>query len=358
MIKKIEIAIIGLFIVACSQKNKQEVMQERPETSSLKEESIRPRYVTDTVLYDSDDPAIWVNRKAPAKSLILGTDKGDDDKLGGIFVFDLHGKKIVEKCLLNLDRPNNIDIVYNFLLGEDTVDIAVFTERNADAIRVVRLPDMQFIDGGGISVFENDSMKSPMGVALYKRQKDYETFAIVGRKNGPKDGSYLWQYQLYTEGGLVKGKVVRKFGHWSGKKEIESIAVDAKLGYVYYSDERFAVRKYYADADQGNDEISQFATEGFLEDNEGISIYQSTDSTGYVLVSDQSDNSFQIFKREGDNSFIAELPFSTTNSDGSEVSNFNFGDEFPEGIFVAMADDKTFQIYDWRDIQKRIDAKK
>ncbi len=46
---------------------------------------------------------------------------------------------------------------------------------------------------------------------------------------------------------MVKGTLVRKFGLFSGKKEIESIAVDDALGYVYYSDEGYGVRKYYAD---------------------------------------------------------------------------------------------------------------
>jgi myo-inositol-hexaphosphate 3-phosphohydrolase len=40
----------------------------------------------------------------------------------------------------------------------------------------------------------------------------------------------------------------------------------------------------------------------------------------------------------------------TLESDGSEVSSTNLGPEFPKGIFVAMSNDKTFHIYDWRDI--------
>ena len=38
----------------------------------------------------------------------------------------------------------------------------------------------------------------------------------------------------------------------------------------------------------------------FVQDQEGISIYQIESGTGYLLVSDQQANEFHIFKREGE----------------------------------------------------------
>ena len=52
-------------------------------------ESVKPRVVTVPVKHDSDDPAIWVDRKNPANSLVLGTDKDAD---GALYVFGLDGK--------------------------------------------------------------------------------------------------------------------------------------------------------------------------------------------------------------------------------------------------------------------------
>lgn len=37
----------------------------------------------------------------------------------------------------------------------------------------------------------------------------------------------------------------------------------------------------------------------------------------------------------------------TNNSDGSEVTNVNLRPKFPNGMFVKMSGDKTFQIYSW-----------
>ena len=88
-----------------------------------------------------------------------------------------------------------------------------------------------------------------MGVALYRRPKDGAIFAIVGRKNGPKSG-YLWQYRLEDDGrGNVRALKIREFGQFSGTGEIEAIAVDDELGYVYYADEGNGIHKWHADPD-------------------------------------------------------------------------------------------------------------
>ena len=74
--------------------------------------------------------------------------------------------------------------------------------------------------------------------------------------------------------GSVVAKKVREFGQFSGTGEIEAVAVDDELGYVYYSDEGAGVHKYHADPDapKADEELALFATSGFTEDREGISI--------------------------------------------------------------------------------------
>ena len=59
----------------------------------------------------------------------------------------------------------------------------------------------------------------------------------------------------------------------SVEKEIEAIAVDNELGYVYYSDEQAGVRKYYADPEMGNEQLASF-TKRCKRDHEGIAIYK------------------------------------------------------------------------------------
>lgn len=171
-------------------------------------------------MHDTDDPAIWINPTDSTQVLIIGTDKGGDTGEGGLFAFDLTGK--IVDSVRPLRRPNNVDVAYGLTLNGKATDIAVCTERMAQSIRIFRLPDLEPVDNGGITVFdgESDSLKDPMGVALYTNPADNKIYAIVGRKSGPKDGTYLWQYLLEDNGtGNVKGTLVRKFGFYSGKKK-------------------------------------------------------------------------------------------------------------------------------------------
>jgi 3-phytase len=326
---------------------------------SSQQTALKPIIVTDAVPGDTDDPAIWINPYNPDSSLILGTDK--DKTKGGVYVFYLDGKIDTNRSKLHLKRVNNVDVAYGFKFDSIKIDIAVATERDRQAIRIFSLPSMNLIDGGGIRVFEDDSLSLPMGIALYKRERDGHVFAIVGRKEGPLSG-YLYQYLLYDSSNVVKAKLVRKFGTYSGKKEIESIAVDHQLGYVYYSDEQVGIRKYHADPDSADVQLAIFGANEFKEDNEGISIYSTSDKEGYILVSDQSANRFNVYARQGsatnphEHKLIKCIPFSTNNSDGSDVTSVDLPG-FKDGLFVAMSDNKTFQFYSWQQILERLSVK-
>jgi 3-phytase len=356
-----------LVLAACSSGGPQPPAADPPGgeiSAAPTENALTPVVITDQTAVDSDDPAIWINPEDPAESLILGTDKG-----GSIFVFDLDGAILTDKTFTGTGgRMNNIDVEYGLKLGGETVDIAVATDRPVSLLRVLRLPEMAAIDNGGIPVFEGEDGEAhlPMGIALYKRPADGAIFAIVSRKTGPS-GAYLWQYRLEDDGnGHVVGTKVREFGTFSDVTtmneegvaelgEIESVAIDDALGYVYYSDELAGVRKYHADPDapEANVELAIFGTDGFTDQREGISIYTINDGTGYILVSDQQGNAFRIFKREGepgaphDHRLIKVVRVSTNESDGSDVTNVPVDGRFPSGLVVAMSDNRTFHYYSW-----------
>jgi 3-phytase len=340
---KILIFILAIGIFGCKHQ------------TELSYEILQPTITTEKVAFDSDDPAIWIHPTDPSMSLIIGTDKGEDDELGGLYVFNLNGKIDTSKTV-RLQRPNNVDIAYGLNINGKSIDIAVCTERNTNSIRVFSLPEMKSIDNGGIQVFEGDSLRSPMGISLYTEPITNSIYAIVGRKFGPST-HYLHQYLLYADSsGTVKGTLVRKFGNFSRKKEIEAIALDNELGYVYYSDEGIGIRKYYARPDSSDLELALFATEGITDDHEGISIYKANDGTGYILLSDQQADQFHVFPREGTKNephhhpLIKIVKTATDESDGNDVTNVALNESFKYGMFVAMSTDGTFQFYKWEDI--------
>jgi 3-phytase len=326
--------------------------------SHAAEALVKPRVVTEPVRYDSDDPAIWVNQQNPAQSLVIGTDKDAD---GALYVFDLQGRVVQEKVVRGLLRPNNVDIAYDVSVGGKKVDIAVVSERYAQRLRIYRLPDMAPIDGGGIPVFASEQARDVMGISLYTRASDDALFAIVSRSEAmaPRQG-YLHQYRLVDDGnGQLQGVFTRAFGEWSGVKEIEAIAVDDAAGYVYYSDETYGVRQYHADplAEDADEQVTEFGRTDFTQDHEGISVYPRADGSGYLFVSDQQADHFNIYERQATTAaplahkLLARLPLATHESDGSDLTTTELPG-FPGGLFVAMSTDKTFQFYAVADLLK------
>ncbi len=345
--KKLQLVVILFLFCYCTN-----VAQQKNIPEGVPYSSVKPQVVTDTTRWDTDDLAIWINPENRTESLIVGTDKNSD---GALYAFNLQGK--TEKIFRGLEGPNNVDIAYGFPFKGEKIDIAVVTERLKQRIRVFRLPELEPIDSGGLIVFDGDTDRAPMGVAIYKRPKDNAFFAIVGGKSGPQEG-YLGQFKLEDNGqGQIAITFVRQFGKFSGEKEIEAIAVDNELGYVYYSDETVGVRKYFADPEAAGaeKELALFATDGFARDHEGVSIYKKSDGTGYILVSDQQANRFWIFPREGtkksphDHPPLKIIETETIESDGSDVTSFSLPG-FPSGLFVAMSNGKIFHYYNWEDV--------
>jgi 3-phytase len=118
---------------------------------------------------DGDDPAIWVNRRNPSRSLVIGTAKD-----AGLLVYDLSGKLVQallppnapqvlpedpptpagpnlaasNPCLDSesgetFGRYNNVDIAYEVKLGTHPgatrVDVAIVSDRGCDRVRFFKI---------------------------------------------------------------------------------------------------------------------------------------------------------------------------------------------------------------------------
>jgi len=323
---------------------------------------MRPALATAAAGQDADDPAVWVNPAEPARSLILGTNKAPAPD-GALLVFGLDGR--VRQTLAGLDRPNNVDVEYGLPTPGGPIDIAVVTERGKGRLRVFRISPEGLVDvssGGGLLVFAGESAErgQPMGVALYRRSRDLSVFAILSRKSGPRDG-YLWQYELRDDGtGKIRADKVRELGRFSGKEEIEAIAVDDQLGYVYYSDEGDGVHKWRADPEhpQAGVELAHFARD-FSGDQEGIGIYARADGTGYLVLTEQlaGNSKYHVYPREGqpgrphDHQRLKFVRGGADSTDGIEVVSASLGPAFPHGLLAAMnSRGRNFLLFKWEDL--------
>jgi 3-phytase len=202
---------------------------------------------------------------------------------------------------------------------------------------------------------------------LYKRPRDGAIFAIVAPKTGPTTG-YLWQYRLEADpaSGVVQGTFVRRFGSFSGTGEIEAVAVDDALGYVYYADEEYAVHKWHADPDHPDAarELASFARDGFKGQREGIGIFTRNDGSGYIVTSDQIEGAseLRVYPREGHpgkphehDPPVAVLTTPADSTDGVDIETQGLGDDFAQGLLVMMnSRDRNFQLYSWDAVAKGI----
>jgi len=302
-------------------------------TFSLKE--IRPAIETASDTGDTDDPAIWVNPRDRAQSLIIGTIK-EPAPNGALAVYSLAGT-LLER-VDNIDRPNNVDI---------QGDICVVTERLKRQIRVYRIsavkPHLKLVGTAPVFHGEEGERGAPMGIALYERPKDRALFAIVSRKTGPENG-YLWQYRLRFNGNTLEAANVRKFGAFSGTGEIEAVAADDSAGLVYYSDEDCCIHVYKADpdaADAGR-EVARFAESGFRSNREGIAI-----TGNRVIVTDQlpDGSEYHIYNR-ADRRELEVWKGTAASTDGIDATAVRLSPEFPNGLLVVMNSARhNFQIY-------------
>jgi len=335
---------------------------------------VRPSASTAPLPNDPDDPAIWINASDPARSLIFATDKMP--AVGGLYVFGLDGK--LRKTVAPLDRPNNVDVEYGFATGGRRLDIAVVTERLKHRLRVFGISpdgnDVTDLVPNGLPVLAGQPADAgePMGIALYKRPRDGAIFAIVSPKTGGQ-ADYLWQYRLDEVKGAITASLVRRFGAFSRMGavageigEIEAVVVDDALGYVYYSDERFGIRKYHADPDhpEAAKELAVLGRDGYQGDREGLAIYSQPDGGGYLVSSDQMPGATRvmIYARSGspkgphDQPLLATIPTDADSTDGLDVTATPLPG-FPNGLLAMMnSAPRNFLLYQWSAVTERLPA--
>jgi len=142
---------------------------------------------------DADDPAIWVDRRAPHRSLVIGTAKN-----AGLRVYDLAGRELQSLAPPPAPDPesepgrfNNVDLAYGIKLGHTTADLAIVTDRGRDKLRVYRidpakrrLEDVTALDAPFLFSADQDEVNEATtgyGLATYVRHGT--AYAVASRRH-------------------------------------------------------------------------------------------------------------------------------------------------------------------------------
>ncbi|MHC5856086.1 phytase [Nostoc sp.] len=310
---------------------------------------------------DADDPAIYVNATNAADSLVLTSVKN-----AGLRVYDLSGN-LLQTVNPGGIRYNNIDLQYGFKLGNQSIDIAVASDRQNDKLAIFKInPNpttpgqyLENITDSSIgTIFQTSpfeppysaSTRSSYGLTLYRSPITNDYYVFTSRR---QTGD-IAQFKLIDKGnGQIGAELVREFTIPSptaaGRSpQTEGMVVDQETGFLYIAQEDVGIWKFQAEPDGGTTGklIDRVRFEGgshLTDDAEGLTIYYGKNGTGYLLASSQGDSTFVAYTREGNNEYVGNFAIgnngsidSVQESDGADVINVPLGTNFPFGLFVTQ----------------------
>ncbi len=291
----------------------------------------------------ADDPAIWVHSES---ARIVGTDKNDET--GGLYVYNLEGE-IVQ--FLPDPTLNNVDIRYDFVLGDDTVDIAAASRRNDSTLALYaidRQGRFRRIDDGSIKTI------APYGCCLFHDQTDNRYFYFVVAKTGEIE---QWELSSGSDG-LATADPVRRLRIPS---QGEGCVADDRTNLLYVGEENGGIWRFDAlpDSDSAGTLLAEVDSIRLVGDVEGLALYPVGAKDGYVIASSQGNNTFVVYGLTEDFPYLFSFGLTSadgidavTHSDGIEVTACPLGEQYPAGLFVAQDDEnpegnQNFKMVGW-----------
>lgn len=301
----------------------------------------------------ADDPGIWFNREAPAQSLIIGS-----DKTNGVDVYDLSGKRLNS---YNVGPVNNVDVCMG---AWNQMDIVGGSNRPKVAMSFwkVNATDQSLTHLGDVA----SNLKDVYGFCLYKDPGTNDVYAFVNSKTGAVE-----QWKLTLNGEQINGTLVRTL---KVPSQPEGMVADATHGKLFVGEENAGI--HYFDIAAGSSQEPAFIAmsgaknEAIAFDIEGLCIYPTTETDGYLIASSQGNNTFAVFDRTEDHAYLGTFSVvdgqidGVQETDGIDCINQSLPG-YPNGFFVCQDGfnkegnndaAQNFKVVSWDKIQKVIDG--
>jgi 3-phytase len=334
--------------------------QDAPTAAPSKLALVQPTMETETVDHDgdaADDPAIWVDPADPARSAIIAT-----DKKGGLLVYDLSGKRLQ---FLPDGKMNNVDLREGFWLNGQTVTLIAASDRTHKAIALYTIDPQTRQLASVADGVQATGLSDPYGLCMY-RDRAGGTFVFISDPDG-----LVRQWKLIaTKAGKVAARPVRDIRF---DTQTEGCVADDETGALYVAEEDAALWRLGADAKAGQARkaVVRIADNPALKDDlEGIGLYAQPNGKGYLVLSSQGDNTYAVFRREGDNAYVGSFAVTAngdtgidgiSETDGLEVTSAALGAGLEAGAFVAQdgrnispPEHQNFKLVPWSAIAARL----
>lgn len=301
----------------------------------------------------ADDPAIWINKNNPDKSLIIGT-----DKKGGLAVYNLDGSEVKYYSAGSL---NNCDLRYGFPLNGDSADILAASNRTMQSISIFRINESGELDTIHSRIIKSEMTDEVYGLSMYHNKKTGLFYVFVNSKAGEVE-----QWELFSTGDKIDAKLVRSFKLGT---QTEGMVADDETGILYVGQELAGIWKFDAEP---SGLITGVIVANSSEENpnikydvEGLAIYPTDSLNGYLIASSQGNYSYAIFERQGENKYLGSFRIAdgaidgVEETDGLDVSTFPLP-AFPKGVLVVQdgynydgkkKKSQNYKIVDWQQIE-------
>ncbi len=239
--------------------------------------------------------------------------------------------------------PNGVGVAYGVQTGGGKKDLLFIVERDNHRVSIFSLPDKKFLAHFGAS-----ELKQPYGIAFY--WKGNELQAWITETDTSPDRVYV--YRILAEGASVKGVLDFSF---ETAGYLESIVIDPVSQRALICDEGDGHDVMVYDL-QGK-LVTRFGKGLFVNEPEGIVIYDLGNGEGYIIVSDQNANptEYEVFDRKTYRG-LGHFSGPTTTTDGIALTQAALPN-LPKGSFYAMHSDDVVHIYDWAEIAKALSLK-
>ena len=322
---------------------------------------VHPTIETDPVASAADaadDPAIWANPANPAASWVIGT-----DKQGGLHVYDMQGKS---RHFAADGKMNNVDL-------QDGLPARRARHRAGDRER----PDQQgrrhlFARHGDRSAHQYrgrhpaDRPVGPLWAVHVPRVSADDNYVFISDPDG-----------LVRQWELVPTRVRQ-----SPAKQVRDIKFSSQTeGCVADDRERHSLcrgRRYRPVARDGRPvesatpvAVDKVADNPKIKDDmEGVGIYDLGGGRGYLIVSSQGNNSYAVYRREGDHAYLGSFSViadpakgidGISETDGLDVSSANLGPGFEHGAMIAQdgrnvlpVENQNFKFVPWSTIARSL----
>ncbi|WP_206377112.1 phytase [Sphingomonas sp. G-3-2-10] len=281
----------------------------------------------------ADDPAIWIDRNDPSRSVIIAT-----QKQSGLYVYDLSGKELQ---FLPDGRMNNVDLREGFKLGGKPVTLVTSSNRTTKGISIYTLDPATRMLTNVADGIQPTGFDDPYGLCMYRSARSGKTYVFVNQGDGK-----MRQWELIaTPAGKVRVKLMRDLPFAT---QVEGCVADDDTGMLYVGEEDVGIWRQGAEPRGGPARTMLAAVKdnpALKDDMEGIGLYRLDAKRGYLIVSSQGNDSYAVFRREGNNDYVGSFFVGAnaakgidgiSETDGLEVTSMSAGGEFSSGMMVAQ----------------------